>query len=135
MVVARKPDLHWRRPPRVAAPRTVLSIREIEREAYLVPRQRRRLPATRGECPTYRPCPYVTCRYHLAYHVTATGSIQATHPDVPLEAMPVTCALDAAEVGPLSLDEIGEIMNLSYEAVRRIERAALAKIRDLLEWY
>lgn len=65
------------------------------------------LPATRGDCPERRPCPHVTCRYHL--------------PDG-------DCALDHADNGPRSHAEIGAMLGVSRERVVQIERAAAQKL-------
>lgn len=37
-------------------------------------------PATRGDCPSYRPCPHVRCRYHLAVDVSLVGTLILNHP-------------------------------------------------------
>ena len=125
-------DSHWRRSPTQLPPRVVLSYTQIAREAAITWRRRRRLPATLADCPTTRPCPYVTCRYHLAYEVTGNGSIQQTWPGRDIDDIPGTCALDYCSRGGMTIDEIGAIMNVSYERVRQIEVQALAKIRAAL---
>lgn len=68
-------------------------------------------PRTRGDCERgLRPCPYRTCRHHVN---------EGTEP---------VCALDVAEEGGATLEQIGEIMAISRERVRQIESAALRKI-------
>lgn len=92
-------------------------------------------PATRAECIDLpRPCPYVGCRYHLAIEVTARGDI--AHIGDPAE-MAETCALDIADRGGITLEEVGEIYDVTRERVRQIEEKAVRKIRrhpDLREW-
>ncbi|MFY3742456.1 sigma factor-like helix-turn-helix DNA-binding protein [Anaeromyxobacter sp. Red801] len=41
-----------------------------------------------------------------------------------------TCALDVADRGPLTLDEVGKILGVTRERVRQIEVAALEKLQE-----
>ncbi len=78
-------------------------------------------PERRGECSDLRrPCPFPTCRYHLA-------------PDS-REGAPFlySCALDAADDGAHTLEEVAEILGTSPESVRDLEVAALRKLRRAL---
>lgn len=88
-------------------------------------------PVTRGDCiDGERPCPFLACRHHLALDIhPQRGSITINKPDVPIEEMVETCALDVADRGPVTLEEIGEIMNITRERVRQIEERALAKAK------
>jgi hypothetical protein len=43
--------------------------------------------------------------------------------------MPETCALDLAERGGMTLDQVGALLNMTRERARQIENAALAKMR------
>jgi len=43
--------------------------------------------------------------------------------------MPVTCALDIADAGASSQEEVGALMNLTRERIRQIELSALTKLR------
>ena len=91
-------------------------------------------PATRGDCLPggcngARPCPWVSCRAHLALNADeATGSIKVNFPDVPVEEMPHTCALDIADEGGRTLEEVGTLMNLTRERVRQLEARGLAGV-------
>lgn len=87
-------------------------------------------PRTRGECvDAERPCPFLACRYHIALDVhPVRGAITTNFPDIPVEAMVDSCALDVADRGPHTLEEVGELMNLTRERVRQIETAALRKL-------
>ena len=80
-------------------------------------------PKTRGDClDGYRPCPWAGCRYNLALNVSHVGTIKmAPEGDM-------SCALDAADEGGLTLAEVGRVMGLTRERVRQIEVAALAKL-------
>lgn len=84
-------------------------------------------PRMRGECAHgARPCPFVGCRFNLFLDVNAeTGSIKLNHPGVDLADMTETCALDIAERGGLTLEEVGTLMNLTRERTRQIETRAL----------
>ncbi len=88
------------------------------------------MPATRGECiDGPRPCPHVSCRHHLAISVTRFGGLQITWPTLEIGEVVYSCSLDVAdEHGGLILDDIGEILNITRERVRQIERRALDKI-------
>lgn len=88
-------------------------------------------PRQRSDCPTFRPCPFVSCRYHLYLDVTRRGRLRINFPEKDLDDLEVTCALDVAEEGPKTLEEIGRIMGgISRERVRQIEQAALNALRS-----
>ena len=48
--------------------------------------------------------------------------------DIEVWEMTETCALDVADRGGITLEEVGEIMNLTRERVRQVETAGLAKL-------
>ena len=91
----------------------------------------RALPLSRLDCPDIpRPCPYVSCRYNLYADVTASGSliIRDCEPDeMPAEA---SCALDIAEDGAHTQEEIGVLLGVVRQRVIQIEEEALEKLRD-----
>jgi len=90
-------------------------------------------PKTRGECAgVARPCPFVSCRYHLFVEVTRAGSLKVNFPDLEPAEIPETCALDVADRGGASLEEVAERMNLVKERVRQIETIAVEKLRRRL---
>ena len=90
-------------------------------------------PKNRAECSdTERPCPFVSCKYHLYIDVhPVRGSIKVNFPDVEVWEMTETCALDIADRGGITLEEVGEIMNLTRERVRQVETAGLGKLQAL----
>ena len=90
-------------------------------------------PSCRAECRTLpRPCPFVSCRYHLSVDVTDSGSLKINFPDQSTADLPSTCALDVAERGGQSLEEVGSLLNITRERARQIEVTALRKIWDAL---
>lgn len=90
-------------------------------------------PATRGECPTERPCPYVGCRYHLYLEVRpGSGALVLTWPDREPDEIPETCALDVGERGGASLKDVARAFDLTRQRVQQIEIKALAKAKKQL---
>jgi len=78
-----------------------------------------------------RPCLYVSCRHHLYLDVnTQTGSVKFNFPDKEVWELEETCALDVAERGGITLEEVGKIMNLTRERIRQIEIIGLKKIGE-----
>jgi len=113
-----------------------LSKTELNRGRMLYPETDYWKPKTRADCVDMeRPCPYVSCKYHLYIDVhPVRGSIKVNFPDLEVWEMTETCALDVADRGGITLEEVGEIMNLTRERVRQVETAGLAKlaaVRDI----
>ena len=96
-------------------------------------------PLTRGDCQYgERPCPFVACKYHLYLDVNPeTGSVKLNFPDLEVWEMGETCTLDIAERGGITLEEVGEIMNLTRERIRQLEMSGLTKLQqaEALEEY
>ena len=92
-------------------------------------------PTTRADCANgERPCPFVSCKHHLYLDVSArTGAIKLNFPDLEVWEMTETCALDVADRGGITLEEVGEIMNLTRERIRQLETRGLAKLKALSE--
>lgn len=88
-------------------------------------------PQTRSECSEQsRPCPWVACKHHLYLDVNPeTGSIKINFPDLEPWEMNETCALDVADRGGITLEEVGEIMNLTRERIRQVEVRGLLKLK------
>jgi hypothetical protein len=89
-------------------------------------------PQTRSECMSdIRPCPWVACKHHLYLDVNPeTGSIKINFPDLEPWELKETCALDVAERGGITLEEVGEIMNLTRERIRQVEVRGLLKLKQ-----
>ena len=85
-------------------------------------------PRTRGECVNGpRPCPWAGCKHHL-YLDVHLDSIYLTYPGLEPEDMDrlvETCSLDVADRGDHTLEQIGELFNVTRERVRQIETRAL----------
>jgi len=90
-------------------------------------------PRTRAECADGpRPCPFISCKYHLYLDVSPrTGSIKLNFPDLDVADMRVSCALDIADAGGSTLEDVGAIMNLTRERIRQLEVKALSKLEAL----
>jgi hypothetical protein len=129
------------------APRNVTRLPVvIEGEVYERPR-------TRGDClpggiNAARPCPWVSCKYHLATDVNSwTGAVQINTDPTEMEH---SCSLDVAEHGldrsgrtldgyqtETGLTAIADLLGVSRERVRQIEAKAMRRLvepmRELLE--
>jgi hypothetical protein len=92
-------------------------------------------PRTRADCLNGpRPCLFVSCKHNLYLDVNPeTGSIKLNFPDKEIWELEHTCALDVAEKGGITLEEVGEIMNLTRERIRQVETRGLAKLREATE--
>jgi len=109
-----------------------LSREEIRQGIELADFMGYRRPKDRNECVNgLRPCPFVACKHHLYLDVNPdTGSIKLNFPDVPVWEMEETCALDIADRGGVTLEEVGEILNLTRERIRQVEVIGLEKLRE-----
>ena len=90
-------------------------------------------PRSRAECAEGpRPCPFVSCQHHLYIDVSPkTGAIKLNFPDLEVWEMGESCALDIADRGGTTLEDVGAIMNLTRERIRQVEVKALAKLEAL----
>lgn len=110
---------------------------ELEQSSYIGH------PTMRSQCVNMpRPCLYVSCRHHLYLDVNEeTGSIKFNFPDKEVWELEETCALDVADRGGITLEEVGSIMNLTRERIRQLELSGLEKLKvyakgeDNLETY
>lgn len=99
-------------------------------------------PMTRADCiDAPRPCPLVSCRYHLLVDVAeARARLVTARPfrenDIDsivraLHDMPATCALDVADLGGLSLPEIGPYIGKHGQRAHVAEVNARRRLRQL----
>jgi hypothetical protein len=72
------------------------------------------------------PCPHTVCRFNLtAEHRDNRG---AKPEEMHLPVVHEACALEAAELGGMTLKEIASRLSLTRERVRQIELGALTKL-------
>lgn len=107
--------------------------RELEIGRMLFPETDYWKPKSRSEClDGPRPCPFVSCQHHLYIDVSSkTGAIKLNFPDLEVWEMGESCALDIADRGGTTLEDVGAIMNLTRERIRQVEVKALAKLEAL----
>ncbi len=107
--------------------------RELEIGRMLYPETDYDKPRTRAECVGGpRPCPYISCKHHLFVDVSPrTGAIKLNFPDLEVWQLAESCALDVADRGGTTLEDVGAIMNLTRERIRQVEVKALAKLEAL----
>jgi hypothetical protein len=72
----------------------------------------------------------VACKHHLYLDINPrTGSIKINFPELEPWELQHTCALDVADNGGLTLEEIGLITNLTRERVRQVEVRGLITLK------
>lgn len=88
-------------------------------------------PMARGDCVDGpRPCPLVSCQYNLYLDISKSGALKFNFPDVEVEDMKESCVLDVADRGGITLEEVGQIMNLTRERIRQVELRAIDKVKN-----
>jgi hypothetical protein len=98
-----------------------------------------RRPRTLAECPPpSEPCPFVSCRFHMALEIehrpNRQPAVKLMFPHLGLAEMRETCSLRVANRGDRLTDErVGELLGLTAERVRQTEHTALAKLRAAME--
>jgi hypothetical protein len=92
-------------------------------------------PRSRADCAgAQRPCMFISCKHHLYLDVNpSTGSIKLNFPDKEVWELDETCALDVADKGGITLEEVGTIMNLTRERIRQVETRGLLKLRAIAD--
>jgi hypothetical protein len=92
-------------------------------------------PKTRADCVDgARPCPWVSCRYHLALDVNPrNGAIKLNFGTSEIDEMPETCALDVADryPGGAPLPVVAEALATSYDRTFQIVDEAKKRARSL----
>jgi hypothetical protein len=77
-----------------------------------------------------RPCVFVACKHALYLDVVSeTGSIILNFPHLEPGQMPAdeSCALDLADRGAMTLEDIAVVTNLTRERIRQVELKALIR--------
>ena len=108
-----------------------LTKEELRLGALLYPPVDEPRPRTRADCRDQpRPCPWVSCKHHLYLDVNPeTGSIKLNFPDLEVWEMKDTCSLDIADKNGITLEEVGDIMNLTRERIRQVEVRGLLRLK------
>jgi hypothetical protein len=90
-------------------------------------------PRSRADCLNGpRPCMFISCKHHLYLDINpSTGSIKMNFPEREVWEMTESCALDIADRGGITLEEVGEVMNLTRERIRQLETRGLKKLGDM----
>lgn len=116
--------------PQVIPARQPLSAtekRERTRLALFAPDGWQR-PTVRAQCEAGpRPCPWVSCRHHLALDVTVDGAIVLS-PLGEFDELPETCSLDVAKRGRHTLAQIAAVLGITRERARQIEEYVIARL-------
>jgi len=122
-----------RRSKTIARKQMLRERKKMEQDTEMLELAEQQRPRTRRECMNKeRPCLFVSCKHHLYLDVNPeTGSIKLNFPDKEVWELRETCALDVAERGGLTLEEVGEILNLTRERIRQVEAAGLQKLLEL----
>ena len=90
-------------------------------------------PRSRADCANGpRPCMFISCKHHLYLDINpSTGSIKLNFPEREVWELTETCALDIADRGGITLEEVGEVMNLTRERIRQLETRGLKKLNSM----
>jgi len=82
---------------------------------------------TRGACRRLEgPCPHSVCRFNLTSERRDNRGAKPAQMHLPV--VRETCALEAADRGGMTLEEIASRLSLTRERVRQIELGALKKL-------
>lgn len=102
-------------------------------------RMRNDIPATRGSCPTQRPCPHVRCEWHLwltAGSDRAGRRYSGRTPPTELRRAynKPSCGADLADAAaakgePMPIDDLADALGLKPSRVHEILATAIAKLK------
>lgn len=108
-----------------------LTTEELRVGALMYPPADVQRPRIREQCESaVRPCPWVACKYHIYLDVNPdTGSIKLNFPDLEPWELVDSCTLDVAARGGITLEEVGDIMNMTRERIRQVEVRGLIKLK------
>ncbi len=91
-------------------------------------------PRLRSQCVDGpRPCPWVSCRYNLFLDIRSDGILRFNFPEKEPHEVFQSCALDLAEDGLRTLEQVALLMGMSKERARQIEEVAFSKIEDAIK--
>jgi len=72
------------------------------------------------------PCPHTVCRFNLTAERRDNRGAKSAETHLPV--VRESCALEAAELGGMTLEEIATRLSVTRERVRQIELGALTKL-------
>ena len=78
-----------------------------------------------------RPCPWVRCSMHTYLDPAADNVLRFNFPDKEPQDLHESCALDVADRGGATLEQVGEAVSLTRERVRQIIEDAKKGIRKV----
>lgn len=95
-------------------------------------------PKTRGDCiGGIRPCPWVGCHFNNFLDVKKDGptsgqAIVFNFPNIEPDEVPPdrSCALDIADKGGSTLEDVALLTNLTRERIRQVQDKALRKLQE-----
>ena len=99
------------------------------------------VPATRGDCPTERPCPHVRCSQHLYTVLGRERPGRRVNGETPESTLSSayrrsapSCTLDEADATAvmgesMPIEQVGLNLNLKASQVHAIEASALKKLK------
>lgn len=120
-------DTYEKRPP-METNRDMEKLVQIGRLVHPEPIDGR--PRNRTECVDGpRPCPWAGCRYHLALDVQPSGAL-LWNINGEIWDQEHTCALDVAELGGVTLQQVANLSGITRERVRQAETRALGKLLE-----
>ena len=74
------------------------------------------------QCPSYRPCEVLDCRYSLVRERAKKGLDDS-----------ISCAIDVSADGPKGLRDIAQILGVNHSYIQAVEKRALAILAASLE--
>ena len=119
------------------ASRDLVRLRWAGEEDGALPSRTSRRPRTRGDClpggaNEARPCPFVSCRWHLYLNASRDSrQIQLNRPTKFPEELTRSCVLDVTDEGEATLREVAEMFGLTRERIRQIEANGHEKLARL----
>ena len=95
-------------------------------------------PTFRRECVDGpRPCPWVSCRFHLFLdHNEDNDTLKFNFPGMEPWEIEHSCALDVVDAGkgdPLHLADLGSLLNVGPERARQLVNEAMASAREVAQ--
>jgi hypothetical protein len=116
--------------------------KDIRRHLVLLPLEDVRAanrPQTRADCVDGpRPCPWVSCRYHLYLDVAlgegraVKGALRLNFPDADVDEIPETCALDVADRGGAQGEQLATLLNLTRRGAEKLGRRIEARLKRIV---